>query len=102
VERELGPLLYPLLREAAKDFQQRHVRYQPWLLVTVLLGAARHDRSIAGACQGRHWHTTSSNPPRGRRPRRGAGGSTASPSACLGTPWNNVCMAVVFRPWWPT
>lgn len=62
MERELWPLLYPLIQETAKDFQQKYVRYQPWLLVTVFLWAALHDRSIAWACQRRHWSTTTLQP----------------------------------------
>ena len=62
MERELWPLLYPLIQETAKDFHQKYVRYQPWLLVTVLLWAALHDRPISWACQERHWNTTTLRP----------------------------------------
>ena len=62
MERELWPLLYPLIHETANDFHQKYVRYQPWLLVSVLLWAALHDRPIAWACQRRHWSTTTLQP----------------------------------------
>jgi len=62
MERELWPLLYPLLQQTAKDFHQKYVRYQPWLLVAVFLWAALHDRPIAWACQRRHWNTTTLRP----------------------------------------
>jgi hypothetical protein len=64
VERELWPPLYHLLRDVAKDFQQKYVQYQPWILVAVLLWAALHDRPIAWACQTRHWSTTTLKPRR--------------------------------------
>jgi hypothetical protein len=62
MERELWPLLYPLIQQTAKDFHQTYVRYQPWLLVTVFLWAALHDRPISWACQRRHWSTTTLRP----------------------------------------
>ena len=62
MERELWPLLYPLFRQTAKDFHQKCVHYQPWMLVTVFLWAALHDRPIAWACQRRHWNTTTLRP----------------------------------------
>ena len=37
MERELWPLLYRLLQSVAKDFHQKNVTYQPWILVAVLL-----------------------------------------------------------------
>ena len=64
MERELWPPLYHLLRDVAKDFQQKYVQYQPWILVAVLLWAALHDRPIAWACQTRHWSTTTLKPRR--------------------------------------
>jgi hypothetical protein len=33
MERELWPPLYRLLREVAKDFHQKYVHMQPWILV---------------------------------------------------------------------
>lgn len=64
MERELWPLLYRLLRETAKDFRQKYVQYQPWVLVAMMLWAALHDRPVSWACQRRHWSTTTLRPPR--------------------------------------
>ena len=64
MERELWPPLYHLLRGVAKDFRQKYVQFQPWVLVAVMLWAALHDRPIAWACQPRHWSTTTLRPPR--------------------------------------
>ena len=64
MERELWPLLYRLLTQTAKDFHQKYVQYQPWVLVAVLLWAALHDRPISWACQRRHWSTTTLRPAR--------------------------------------
>jgi Transposase DDE domain len=64
MERELWPALYHLLQEVAQDFRQKNVTYQPWVLVAVLLGAARHDRPLCWACQERHWSTTRLRPAR--------------------------------------
>jgi hypothetical protein len=64
VERELWPSLYRLLKEVAKDFSQKYVQYQSWVLVAVLLWAALHDRPVGWACQPRHWSTTTLRPPR--------------------------------------
>jgi hypothetical protein len=64
VERELWPSLYRLLQEVAKDFHQKYVQLQPWLLVAVMLWAALHDRPVSWACQARHWSTTSLRPAR--------------------------------------
>lgn len=64
MERELWPSLYRLVREVAKDFHQKNVSYQPWVLVAVLLWAALHDRTIEWACQPRHWSTTTLKPAR--------------------------------------
>ena len=57
MERELWPLLYPLLREVASDVRQKYVQLQPWLLIAVALWAALHDRPLSWACQRRHWST---------------------------------------------
>ena len=62
MERELWPLLYRLLRQTAKDFHQKYVHFQPWVLVAVFLWAALHDRPISWACQRRHWSTTTLRP----------------------------------------
>jgi len=64
MERELWPVLYRLLRETAKDFRQKYVQFQPWVLVAVLLWAALHDRPVSWACQRRHWSTSTLRPPR--------------------------------------
>jgi hypothetical protein len=62
MERELWPVLYHLLREVAKDFRQKYVQYQPWVVVAVMLWAALHDRPVSWACQRRHWNTTTRKP----------------------------------------
>jgi hypothetical protein len=62
MERELWPPLYHLLRDAAKDFRQKYVQYQPWVLVALMLWAALHDRPVSWACQRRHWSTTTLKP----------------------------------------
>jgi hypothetical protein len=64
MERELWPLLYPVLREVATDVRQKYVQFQPWVLVAVALWAALHDRPISWACQRRHWSTTTLRPAR--------------------------------------
>jgi DDE family transposase len=62
MERELWPPLYRLLREVGKQHRQKYVQYQPWVIVAVLLWAALHDRTVAWACQARHWSTTTLRP----------------------------------------
>lgn len=62
MERELWPPLYRLLQEVAKDFRQKYVQMQPWVLVAVMLWAALHDRPVSWACQPRHWSTTTLKP----------------------------------------
>jgi hypothetical protein len=62
MERELWPPLYRLLREVAKDFRQKYVRHQPWVLVAVLLWAALHDRPLCWACRRPNWNTTRLKP----------------------------------------
>src|SRR5215467_8959805 len=64
MERELWPPLYRLLQETAKDFRQKYVQFQPWVLVAVRLWAALHDRPVSWACQRRHWSTTTLKPRR--------------------------------------
>src|SRR5437868_1666769 len=64
MERELWPPLYHLLMEVAKDFSQKYVQHQPWVLVAVQLWAALHDRTRSWACQRRHWSTTTLRPGR--------------------------------------
>jgi len=62
MERELWPLLYRSLQSAAKDFHQKNVTYQPWILAAVLLWAALHDRPLAWACREQNWSTTRLRP----------------------------------------
>lgn len=62
MERELWPPLYRLLRQVGKDFSQKYVQYQPWVLLAVMLWAALHDRPASWACQQRHWSTTTLRP----------------------------------------
>ena len=64
MERELWPPLYHTLREAAKDFHQKYVQFQPWILAAVLLWAALHDRPVSWACNPRPWSTTRWRPRR--------------------------------------
>jgi hypothetical protein len=64
MERELWPPLYHLLRAVGKDFRQKYVQHQPWVLVAVFLWAAVHDRPVCWACQPRHWSTTRLRPAR--------------------------------------
>ena len=64
MERELWPPLYRLVQETAKDFRQKYVQCQPWLLVMVMLWAALHDCPVSWACKPRHWSTTSLRPVR--------------------------------------
>jgi len=64
MERELWPPLYRLLRDVAKDFHQKYVQYQPWVLLAVMLWAALHERPVSWACQERHWSTTTLRPAR--------------------------------------
>ncbi len=62
MERELWPLLYHCVRDVGKDFTQKYVQFQPWILVCVSLWAALHDRPIGWACDQRHWATTTLRP----------------------------------------
>jgi hypothetical protein len=64
MERELWPLLYHAIQKLARDFRQKYVQIQPWILVAVLCWAALHDRPLSWACQRRHWSTTTLRPPR--------------------------------------
>ena len=62
MERELWPRLYHLVQEVGAAVRQKGVTYQPALIVTVLLWAALHDRSVAWACDERNWSTTTLRP----------------------------------------
>jgi hypothetical protein len=64
MERELWPLLYRVLRDVARDFHQKYVSHQPWVLAAVLCWAALHDRPVSWACIPRHWSTTPLRPAR--------------------------------------
>jgi len=64
MERELWPLLYRYLRATAKEFSQKYVQIQPWVIVATMLWAAVHDRSVSWACKPQHWNTTSLRPAR--------------------------------------
>ena len=76
MERELWPLLYHELRLTAKDFSQKYVQIQPWVLVAVWLWAALHDRPASWACRPENWAGTR------RRPWRLPSPSTLSRRAC--------------------
>ena len=62
MERELWPPLYRALREVGKDFRQKYVRYQPWVVAAIFLWAAIHDRPVSWACAPAHWSTTRLRP----------------------------------------
>lgn len=64
MERELWPLLYRHLKEVAKDFSQKYVQIQPWVLVATFLWAALHDRPVCWACDKHNWSTTRLRPKR--------------------------------------
>ena len=64
MERELWPLLYRMVQEAAADFRQKYVQHQPGAVAAVLLWAAVHDRPLAWACDPGHWSTTALRPAR--------------------------------------
>jgi len=62
MERELWPLLYRALRDAARGFEQKGVQFHAWEVAAVLLWAAIHDRSREWACDPRHGSTTRLKP----------------------------------------
>jgi hypothetical protein len=62
MERELWPLLYHELQQAACDFRQKYVQLQPWTIACVLLWAALHDRPVVWACDPRNWKGTRLRP----------------------------------------
>ena len=64
MERELWPPLYHAIRSVARDFHQKYVQLQPWILVAVQCWAALHDRPLSWACRRRHWSTTTLRPHR--------------------------------------
>jgi hypothetical protein len=69
MERELWPVVYPVLRAVGRDVRQKYVQYPPWVIAAVLLWAAVHDRPVSWACDRRNWATTRRRP--GRRPSPG-------------------------------
>jgi hypothetical protein len=64
MERELWPVLYPLLRDAGAGFSQKYAQHPVWVIVAVLLWAALHDRPLGWACDPRNWSTTPLRPAR--------------------------------------
>ena len=62
MERELWPILYRELRDCAKDFRQKYVQIQPWVLVAVHLWAILHDRTIEWASDPANWGGTRLRP----------------------------------------
>lgn len=86
MERELWPLLYPVLREVATDFDQKYVQIQPGVIAAVVLWAAIHDRSVAWACDPDHWDTAGD-----ARPARLPSASTISRRA------NTVALGLLWR-----
>src|SRR4051795_9168953 len=62
MERELWPVLYRLVRQVGRDFSQKYVQIQPWVLVACSLWAALHDRTAEWACDEANWATTSLRP----------------------------------------
>ena len=50
------------MRQLGKDYRQKYVQHPPWVVVTVTLWAALHDRPLSWACQRRHWSTTTLRP----------------------------------------
>jgi hypothetical protein len=62
MERELWPILYREVRACAKDFSQKYVQMQPWVLVACLLWAILHDRPADWACDARNWGGTRLRP----------------------------------------
>jgi hypothetical protein len=63
MERELWPIVYRALRDAARDVSQKYVHYHPWAIAAVLLWAAIHDRPVRWACRAENWSTTRLRPP---------------------------------------
>jgi hypothetical protein len=63
MERELWPVVYRALVDAARGTAQKYVHHQPLAVAAVLLWAAIHDRPVCWACDPRHWDTTDLRPP---------------------------------------
>jgi hypothetical protein len=62
MERELWPVLYRLVRQVGRDFSQKYVQIQPWVLVACSLWAILHDRPAQWACEEANWGKTTSRP----------------------------------------
>jgi hypothetical protein len=62
MERELWPVLYRLVRRVARDFHQKYVQIQPWVIVAVSLWAILHDRPAEWACDEGNWGGTRLRP----------------------------------------
>ena len=64
MERELWPVLYRCVREVGRDFSQKYVQIQPWVLVAVSLWAILHDRPAEWAADEANWGRTTLRPGR--------------------------------------
>jgi hypothetical protein len=62
MERELWPLLYSTVLEAARGYSQKYVQIPAWILIVTMLWAALHDRPIHWACEAANWGTCSLRP----------------------------------------
>lgn len=62
MERELWAVLYRLVREVGRDFTQKYVQIQPWVLVACSLWAILHDRTAQWACDEANWAGASLRP----------------------------------------
>src|SRR3954452_21956921 len=62
MERELCPVLYRLVREVGRDFSQKYVQIQPWVLVACSLWGILHDRPAQWACEQANWGKTTLRP----------------------------------------
>lgn len=62
MERELWPVLYQVVQQVGRQVYQKGVRYQPWILASVILWAALHDRPRGWACVEKNWSTTTHRP----------------------------------------
>lgn len=58
MERKLWPVLYQVVREVGRQVKQKGVTYQPWVIASVMLWAALHDRPREWACVAANWSST--------------------------------------------
>jgi hypothetical protein len=58
MERELWPLLYQVVWQVGRQVCQKCVRYRPWIMASVILWAALHDRPRGWAGLQKNWSTT--------------------------------------------